>query len=175
MRTVDFGRYEVRQPWPEGTRLSGGASGIVLRRGGGQPYRTAFFESYPAGTFIRGEGATISEAEDAAWSQYERHLSCPGHEYETRGYNNGAGFCRHCGRFASNVFHVSEVGMPCAVCGQRTNWTTVSGRWFCQAHTPSHAERRRMRDQARAVGRTSGDSPLGELLDVLLGEDEPGS
>ena len=75
-------------------------------------YRTAFFEAAPKSpdTFIRGEGTTIEDAEKDAWDQWQRVRGCPGHEYETRGYTNGAGFCRHCGLFSSGVFPVAEGG-----------------------------------------------------------------
>ncbi|HLS01487.1 MAG TPA: hypothetical protein VK054_05825, partial [Beutenbergiaceae bacterium] len=116
MRTVNHGRYQVRRPWPEGAHLSGGSSGLVLSRlPGVESYTTAFFEYSGEETFIRGEGDTIREAEDAAWQQRQAQVTCPQHEYETRGYRSGAGFCQHCNRFESGVFDVREVGHPCNI------------------------------------------------------------
>lgn len=71
-----------------------------------QHYFTAFFEAFPndPDTFIRGEGQTIAEAEAQAWAEYERVRACPQHDFERRGYTNGAGFCRNCGLFKSKVF-----------------------------------------------------------------------
>jgi hypothetical protein len=69
-------------------------------------YRTAFFEAFlkDPNTFIRGEGKTVAEAEAHAWAQLERIRACPGHDFETRGYTNGCGFCKHCALFMSGVF-----------------------------------------------------------------------
>lgn len=167
-RAINYGRYALRHPWPDDCFVQGGDAGLVMRRGGGS-YRTAFVEVSPSDpkTFIRGEGATLAAAEDAAWGKLQRILACPGHEFETRGYTNGAGFCRHCGMFASGVFDVAEVGNPCTVCGTKTNWSQVAGAWYCEEHTPSREERRAMRAAARAKNGTSGDSPLDELFDDL--------
>lgn len=69
-------------------------------------YETAFFEAFPnnPSTFIRGEGKTIEDAEASAWKQFQKFSACKGHEYEKRGYKNGAGFCKNCGMFKSKVF-----------------------------------------------------------------------
>lgn len=69
---------------------------------------TPFFEAFPPGTFIRGEGATIAEAEQKAFAKYQRDLACnhvwgrqrPGREV----YLNGAGWCRKCGSFRGKMF-----------------------------------------------------------------------
>jgi hypothetical protein len=86
--------------------VQGGSSGLVLSREGGH-YKTTFVEAFPHNGFIRGEGATLQEAESSAWSQYVRQMSCeqsPGHEFERRHYTNGCGICKHCGAFRSEVF-----------------------------------------------------------------------
>lgn len=45
---------------------------------GGESRRTAFVEFFPAaGGFLRGEGATVAEAEQACWASYQRLLCCP--------------------------------------------------------------------------------------------------
>lgn len=69
-------------------------------------YKTAFFEAFPRSpnTFIRGEGVTIEDAEKQAWKKFQKYSKCPKHEYEKRGYTNGAGFCKHCNMFGSKVF-----------------------------------------------------------------------
>lgn len=88
------------KPWPADCPIQGGARGIVS---GPKLYRTAFVEASPRNpnTFLRGEGATVPEAEAACWAKYERMLACPGHPdhgpFEARGYTNGAGFCARCG------------------------------------------------------------------------------
>jgi len=100
----------ARHPWPEGTFLQGGERGLVLTVEGS--YRTAFVEGSPPdgpgpGTFLRGEGATLSEAEDACWARYQAIVTCPAHPshgpFERRHYRNGAGFCERCGSWFSRV------------------------------------------------------------------------
>lgn len=97
----------TRHPWPEEISLiQGGARGLVLRRDG-DDYQTAFVEVFPPGTFIRGEGKTIADAEDVAWGAYQRLAACPAHPdhgpFERRQYRNGAGFCTQCGAWFSQV------------------------------------------------------------------------
>ncbi|MDQ0376564.1 hypothetical protein [Amycolatopsis thermophila] len=95
----------TRHPWPADVFLQGGRSGLVFKGDG--TYRTAFVEAFPAGTFLRGEGATVAEAEDAAWRKYQRLAACPAHPdhgpFERRKYRNGSGFCTHCGTWFSGV------------------------------------------------------------------------
>lgn len=95
-------------------------------------YRTAFFEAFPRNpdTFLRGEGKTIQEAEEKAWKQFEKLRACPGHEFEARGYENGGGFCKHCGKFGSNVIAPIHA---CPGCG-KLNWFSKDnrGEFWCQ-------------------------------------------
>jgi hypothetical protein len=98
--------HATQYPWPADMFLQGGTRGVVFR-GDGEPYRTAFVEAFPPGTFLRGEGRTVAEAEDACWAQYQRIAQCPAHPehgpFEARGYTNGAGFCTQCGSWFSKV------------------------------------------------------------------------
>ena len=124
--------------WPVGTFVQGGGHGLVLSRDGNH-YRTAFVEamSEVAG-FLRGEGETIAAAELAAWEKFTTARRCPGHEYEPRGYRNGAGFCRHCNRFEIGVFPLSEVGIPCTGCGTKDYFhQDDDGQWWCRACAPT--------------------------------------
>lgn len=133
--------YEPSSPWPADTYVQWGSKGIVLGAQGN--YRTAFFEAFPKEpkTFIRGEGTTVAQAEAAAFAKLQKHLSCLGHEFERRSYTNGAGVCRHCLLFASDVFAPSTC---CHVCGVPTNYSQGYGRdtpeetgqsfWYCEAH-----------------------------------------
>lgn len=93
--------------WPENCYIQWGGRGVSLRRKEeGGSYMTAFFEAFPRNpdTFIRGEGATVAEAEQSAFDKLTRYQACSGHEFERRGYTNGAGFCKHCGMFKSKAF-----------------------------------------------------------------------
>ncbi|KQO98779.1 hypothetical protein ASF30_12005 [Leifsonia sp. Leaf264] len=142
--------------------VQGGGHGIVFRRDGGSAYNTAFVEAFPEGTFIRGEGATIEEAEDAAWAKYQQYVSCPTHEWEPRGYVNGAGFCKHCNQFGSKVFTPEQLGLHCHVCGIPTYWSSAGGKFFCPDHELSVKESREL-DEAAGVER----GPLQRLLDAM--------
>ena len=128
--------YECKRPWPESCFVQCGEKGIVVKKGTlegaltdpakalealetvvglreePESYRTAFFEAFPRdpNTFLRGEGKTVEEAETSAWRQYERFTSCQGHEFERRGYTNGAGFCKHCNMFSGRVFSEEDSG-----------------------------------------------------------------
>lgn len=105
-RVITNTQEPQRQPWPEDLIVQGGASGVVVVRGG-ENYRTAFVEVFPPKSFIRGEGPTVADAEKAAWEQYQRMVTCPGHPehgpFNRRHYHNGAGFCEKCGCWFSGV------------------------------------------------------------------------
>lgn len=154
-----------RQRWPAGTFVQGGDRGAVFTRRGG--YVTAFVEvGPPGGGFIRGEGPNVECAERVAWLKYAEEAACPGHEYEPRGYTNGAGFCRHCGRFGSHAFTGEQLGQHCSVCGVGTTygqyspdayWDPDQHRiinpgpredrvWRCEEHAPCRAEWRAYMD-----------------------------
>lgn len=104
IRKALIGTYDPKHQWGETCFLQWGGDGLVI--GKDATRRTAFFEAFPENpdTFIRGEGKTVEEAEHDAWADWQRILSCKGHELETRGYKNGAGFCKHCGLFQSGAF-----------------------------------------------------------------------
>ena len=136
-RTIDYGRYTLRHPWPADCFVQGGSHGLVLSKTGN--YQTAFVEAFPSSpsTFLRGEGATMEAAEDACWAQYERITACDHTAgYEARGYRNGAGFCKGCGMFASDVFDLAEIGSVCVVCGTPAYWTVVDGNIYCRDDDP---------------------------------------
>lgn len=113
--------YENKKPWPEGCATQCGGDGMVFMEGTlkeafedpekavnaitgkTKHYRTAYFEAFPRkpSTFLRGEGATIEEAEEKAWEQYLKIVNCQEHIFEKRGYTNGGGFCKNCNLFMS--------------------------------------------------------------------------
>jgi len=85
--------------WPDDCMVQWG-NGIIPR--------TPFFEAFPPGTFIRGEGETIEAAEREAFAQYESEFLCDhlwGRHSATRGtYLNGGGWCRRCAAFRGKMF-----------------------------------------------------------------------
>lgn len=90
--------------WGQECRVQWGASGVVFSEKGN--YRTAYFEAFPASGsgFIRGEGPTVAEAEEAALVKRRRELACPEHRTGRRKYLNGVGFCLRCGACFSSAF-----------------------------------------------------------------------
>ena len=123
--------YTCAFAWPDDCNVQAGGRGIVLSQGG--KYTTAFFEAFPIDprTFIRGEGATVPDAERQCWDLYQRILACPNHEYERRDYENGVGICKHCGMTGFNVI----LGHPCRICSAPTWYTKDSdGGFYCEAH-----------------------------------------
>lgn len=113
MRLISNTDVEARHPWPDDVGVQGGKNGLVFVRGTTETYRTAFVEASPGGTFLRGEGATVQEAEDACWAKYQTFLSCDGTgephgPFEPRHYDNGAGFCTRCGAWFTGVCEPSQ-------------------------------------------------------------------
>lgn len=125
--TIDFrghGSLTAQFPWPPTTVVSAG-QGVVFSKTT-DTYSTLFMEVYPPeGGFIRGEGPTPEACEAAAWEKYQRQVDCVdghSHQWEPRGYKNGAGFCKHCGTFKSGAFTAEELGQFCQ-CGVATTWS----------------------------------------------------
>jgi hypothetical protein len=91
--------YVPACPWPDDCMVQWG-HGIIPAN--------PFFEAFPPGTFIRGDGDTIEQAERKAFAQYEREFLCAhawGRHHERRGtYLNGAAWCRKCGAFRGKMF-----------------------------------------------------------------------
>ena len=93
--------YNPHHDWPGNTLVQWGGDGLVLDDA---PYHTAFFEAFPdanvsaAGGFIRGEGATIEEAEDDAYAIFLKEHACR-HLWGREHYRNGGQLCRHCRAF----------------------------------------------------------------------------
>lgn len=153
---VRSGGYVLRHPWPAGTFLQAGSTyarvpataahkadpDVYVHEGHALVESGRFMEAFPEtpSTFLRGEGATFIAAEDALWARWTRITGCGSpsgsHEYETRGYRNGAGICVHCGLFSSGVFDLKEIGSVCAVCGVGTYWDIVGELLYCQEHAP---------------------------------------
>lgn len=163
---------EARHPWPQGCEVQGGTSGLVIVKGG-EPYTTAFVEAFPD-TFIRGEGATVQEAEDACWAQYQKRVGCPGHEWEARNYKNGAGFCKHCGTFGSKVFTPEQLGLFCKVCGVPTYWSRQNDDFFCPEHATDR-DTEWFRQEYKAGRLNTTGSELGDMfayLEAAIREEE---
>ena len=106
-RIINNTAKEAQHDWPESVFIQGGEHGVVLGGPDGA-YQTAFFEAMPGGTFLRGEGKTLAEAEEKCWSQYQTFAACDGNgphgPFERRNYTNGAGFCTRCGVWMARVF-----------------------------------------------------------------------
>jgi hypothetical protein len=150
-------QVDTTQDWPADIFIQGGSNGLVIGNGTKESYTTAFVEVAPDKTFIRGEGSTITEAEEAAWVKYQSWLECTDHIWETRGYTNGAGFCTKCKGFQSHTFTGEELGQLCVVCGvgclghrwsdkayrnpeggfpQTIDLDKEKAKWYCDEHNP---------------------------------------
>lgn len=161
-------------PWPDTvTLLQGGSSGLVLRASSkGGCYGTAFVEVFsPEGGFVRGEGSTVTLAEQAAWAKYHARATCAGHVFEARGYRNGAGFCTLCGKFESNVFTPEELGCLCKVCGKPTFWSSIDDDMYCEVHASDPdvlALRRSRLDQTVGTDDVVTGSKLGDFFERMI-------
>lgn len=124
--------YECQYDWPEDCFIQGGKNGVVFSEDGN--YTTAYFEAFPEDpkTFIRGEGETLKEAEQSAWDKLQKYKACEKHVFERRGYENGMGFCKHCGMSKSEAF---EPTTKCPVCGKPNYFgRDVDGNMWCEEH-----------------------------------------
>ena len=170
-----LGDYEARHPWPAETIVSAGVGIVFTRKAETRErssYSTPFMEVYPPGaSFIRGEGETPTACEDAAWAKYQLALNCSDgsgtHDWEPRGYRNGAGFCSRCGTFGSEVFSGDQLGQFCRECGVGTtfHWDRAAAgaeEFLCEEHFA----------KSKSARKAPGDQSLAQLLEYLLDEDE---
>ncbi|WP_371793098.1 hypothetical protein OG285_32735 [Streptomyces sp. NBC_01471] len=177
--TIDFrsqGPCEVRHPWPAETAVCA-VSGVVLIRNAKEGERTSytmlFMEVYPPeAAFIRGEGATPEACEDTAWAKYQRALNCSdgsgSHNWEARGYRNGAGFCSRCGTFGSQIITSEQLDQFCRVCGTGTTYhrdtdnAAGTTTFLCEERYKTH----------KPTCHFSHDRPLAQLLAALIDEED---
>lgn len=98
-----------------------GGNGIVIGfKDSGPPRRTAFVECFPEGTFIRGEGATVAEADEDCWAKLRAYLDCPGHAWVPNKPDQPAGTCSLCRTRRSDAFTAEELGLSCTRCSAPT-------------------------------------------------------
>lgn len=123
------GDYECKHPWTFFVQCGG--SGIVF--GKEKSYTTAFFEAFPKepSCFLRGEGATVEEAEQQCWDKYQKLISCE-HEMERRHRTDGYAYCKHCS-YSAMVF---EPLTKCKVCNVPTNYDSEKDNktFYCRKH-----------------------------------------
>lgn len=124
--------YDCQKNWPTDIFMQCGKEGIVISSKKEKPsYRTSFFEAFPndPSTFIRGEGSSIEDAEDAAFQKYEKIMACNEHDYKRR-LDSEHGTCIKCGLFTSNCFPPVH---SCSVC-QKTevNYNFNKNNYCCE-------------------------------------------
>lgn len=101
-RTIENTQYQMGYDWPEDIKVQGGDRGLVFAKSGS--YRTAFVEAFPRGTFLRGEGPSLAEAEKDCWRQWNKMQACIQHgKWDRRHYRNGSAYCGNCGTWFSSV------------------------------------------------------------------------
>ncbi|MCC3299420.1 hypothetical protein [Arthrobacter caoxuetaonis] len=94
-----------------------GGNGIVIGFKDPAPARhTSFVECFPDGAFIRGEGASVAEADEQCWSKLRAYLDCPGHEWVPVRPDGPAGTCSRCQTRRSDAFTPEELGLFCTRC-----------------------------------------------------------
>lgn len=94
--------------WPEECYVQWGSGGVVIGKTSSRA--TAFFEAFPDGSFIRGEGQTIALAEDDALRHYRKKLACPDHHWQRGSYMNGGAICKRCGCFETRFHPIVKLG-----------------------------------------------------------------
>jgi hypothetical protein len=141
-------------------------NGLVVGAASG-PYRTAFFEVFPQDpqTFVRGEGATPADAEDAAWAKWERIVGCTEHVMERRGYRNGGGVCASCGLFVSRCFEPIPVSDA-----ERAEVVALLGPFEGRSYAELHAARAALDDEGRERAAAVGYAMSEMLARVALDE-----
>ncbi|MCC3292887.1 hypothetical protein [Arthrobacter sp. zg-Y1110] len=120
-----------------------GGNGVVIGwRNSAPARRTAFVECFPEGAFIRGEGATVAEADEACWSKLRAYLDCPGHQWVAGKAHSPVGTCAICRTRRSDAFTAEETGSFCTACSEPTFRPAVGDperRLLCESCDPKSA------------------------------------
>lgn len=104
-RAITNTHHTATRPWPDDLYIQGG-HGWASSKGYHDEY---FFEAMGGtpGTFLRGTGPTMADAETKVWQVWQHMAACPAAPahgpFEPRGYTNGAGYCTGCGSWFSKV------------------------------------------------------------------------
>lgn len=121
--------YHCQKEWADDVYLQCGSKGVVLKKEGG--YTTAFFEIFVSGTYLRGEGKTIEDAETNVYEKYRPMLECKDHHFEQVGHQDRDGVCSHCGFIKKECFKPSH---ECSVCHKPHVMLKIDNDHFCIHH-----------------------------------------
>lgn len=121
-------KVECHHEWPDDCFAQSGDMKRYqdfARKHGREPHdKRFFFEAFPRNpnTWLRGEGDTFQQAEDACWKSWQKILACPGHEFDRRGRDDGYAFCKHCPLHGMFLEPLTR----CAVCGKTDCYAVVN-------------------------------------------------
>lgn len=105
-RRIDNTPHTAVHPWPDDMHIQGGHGWASPNTGFHDEF---FFEADGGqpGTFLRGTGPFMADAETQAWLAWQRMQECPAAPahgpFEARSYRNGSGYCTRCGTWFSRV------------------------------------------------------------------------
>lgn len=126
--------------WGDDVRVQWGYCGVSINRKEQTvtPVKS-FFEAFPPApnnTFLRGEGDSVHDAEDRAFTQYEKMMACPQHEWDRRGRTDGYAYCKLCGMSQMALEPLTR----CAICDIPSSWTSRKEngekKHYCRFHDP---------------------------------------
>lgn len=124
--------YETKLNWNKDLTMQCGEKGIVASLSRNQSYITAFFEVFLKSpkTLIRGEGKTIEEAENNAWSKFEKISNCS-HNF-IRVDNTRDAVCNKCQVKSFNYFIPES---KCFSCGkEHSDFVAYDYNYYCRKH-----------------------------------------
>lgn len=101
--------YKCRKDWPDDARLQYGSRGTDNK---GEAI--AFFEAFYQDDFVRGEAATVEEAEADAFHKLSLRRHCQ-HDFHPSPKSPSTGICSKCQKVVGNMF---PSGYHCAVCNK---------------------------------------------------------
>lgn len=123
--------YDCQHDWPEDVYVQCGGRGVVIGNSKRPGYVTAFFEAFPFKMFIRGEGATVGEAEQKAWEKYQIVLNCPEHIFVPEKHRPRNAICSSCSFIAHNYYAPEHV---CNDCGKEHVNLSIDDVYYCSDH-----------------------------------------
>lgn len=151
------------------TFVQGGETGVVFSHK--RNYTTAFVEAFPKiegmGTFIRGEGDDVKNAEKQCWEKYQRMIECKPHDWSRNVHgtlrDDGYAQCTKCKMSTSDA--LSPI-TTCKVCDKPTNKTSGDGH-ICYTHYFENDEDENLKNYLDMMRDNSGNLTFNEAKETF--------
>lgn len=123
--------YETKLDWPKDSFAQAGGGHLD---GIG---KNIFFECFLKDYHVRGEGATLEEAEQKAWDLYTKYSNC-NHSFQRLSEDSEIGVCKKCNMKKQDIFEILAV---CSCCNKSGAAHYLNKNKYCYEHYKKELEK----------------------------------